>query len=97
MDTISVFSSFIVKNKLDFPLLKLHEVNEWLKKKDKKYNLKIKIKPLIDLKHWQVKPSSITHKNNKHFSIVGIKINANKREIKETSKRNKKEKSKISQ
>ena len=83
MDTISVFSSFVTKNKIDFPLQKMNEINEWLKGKDKKYKLKIKIKPLINLKHWKVKPLSIVHKDKKHFSIIGIKINANKREVKE--------------
>ena len=83
MDTISVFSSFIKKNKKDHPIQKTYEINKWIKARDKKYNLKIKIKPLINLKHWKVRPSSIVHENKKHFSIIGIRINANKREIKE--------------
>ena len=83
MDTISVFSSFVKKNKNDYPIQKTHEINKWIKGRDKKYKLKIKIKPLINLKHWKIKPLSIVHKNRKHFSIIGIKINANKREIHE--------------
>ena len=83
MDTISVFSSFIKKNKKDHPIQKMYEINRWIKVRDKKYNLKIKIKPLINLKHWKVRPSSIVHENKKHFSIIGIRIKANKREIKE--------------
>ena len=42
MDTISVFSSFIKKNKKDYPIQKTYEINEWIKTRDKKYNLKIR-------------------------------------------------------
>ncbi len=83
MDTISVFSSFILKNKTDSPLNKMKEINRWIKKKDKIYNLRIKIKPLADLKNWKVNHSKIVHKFKKHFSVIGININANKREVKE--------------
>lgn len=83
MDTISVFSSFISKNKIDSPLISLQQINKWIKIKDKAFNLKIKIKPLANLKNWIVKNDSINHKKNKHFSVIGININANKREVKE--------------
>ena len=83
MDTISVFSCFISKNKIDFPLVSMQKINKWIKIRDKIFNLKIKIKPLVDLKNWIVKNDSINHKKNKHFSIIGLNINANKREVKE--------------
>ena len=83
MDTISVFSSFISKNKTDFPLISMQKINKWIKIKDKVFNLKIKIKPLINLKNWIVKSDRIRHKKNRHFSVIGININANKREVKE--------------
>ena len=82
MDTISVFSTFILKNKIDFPLINMQKINKWIKIKDKAFNLKIKIKPLANLKNWIVKNDSISHKKNKHFSVIGININANKREVK---------------
>tara|TARA_X000000950_G_scaffold164859_1_gene201432 strand:+ start:3946 stop:5214 length:1269 start_codon:yes stop_codon:yes gene_type:complete len=83
MDTISVLSSFILKEEKDYPLNDIQEINRWLSIRDRTYNLKIKIKPLINLKKWNVKASRITHSNNKHFSIIGINVNANKREITE--------------
>ena len=83
MDTISVFSSFISKNRKDFPLISMQKINKWIKIKDRIFNLKIKIKPLANLKNWIVKNDSINHKKNKHFSVIGININANKREVKE--------------
>ena len=82
MDTVSVFSSFIKKNTIDLPLKKMHEINNWIKKNDKIFKLKIKVKPLANLINWKVKPDIITHKNNKHFSVIGINIICNKREIK---------------
>ncbi len=83
MDTISVLSSFISKNKIDTPLINMQKINKWIKIKDKAFNLKINIKPLANLKNWIVKNDSINHKKNKHFSVIGININANKREVKE--------------
>ena len=59
----------------------MQEINRWIRNNDKIYNLKIKIKPLIKLKNWKVKPENIIHNNNKHFSVIGININSNKREI----------------
>ena len=81
MDTISVFSSFIRKNKTDLPLKKMHEINSWIRQNDKIFKLKIKVKPLANLINWKVTPDNITHKNNKHFSVIGINTLSNKREI----------------
>jgi len=83
MDTISVFSSYILKNKIDTPLKSMQEINRWVKIRDKIYNLEIKIRPLTNLKNWKVKAGKIIHDKNKHFSVIGININTNKREIRE--------------
>ena len=82
MDTISVFSSFITKNTIDFPLKKMHEINNWIKQNDKIFKLKIKIKPLANLINWKISPDIINHKKSKHFSVIGINVICNKREIK---------------
>ena len=37
MDTISVFSTFILKNKIDFPLINMQKINKWIKIKDKAF------------------------------------------------------------
>ena len=83
MDTISVFSTFIAKNKLDTPLNSMSKIFKWILNKDNLYNLSIKIKPLKKLKDWKVGDDKITHKKNNHFSVIGINIKSNKREIKE--------------
>ena len=83
MDTVSVFSSFIIKEKLDNPLISTPKLKKWFKKKDNLYNLKIKIKPLINLKDWNVGINKIVHKKNKHFTVIGINIKSNNREVAE--------------
>ena len=42
MDTISVFSTFIEKNKLDTPLNSMNKIFKWILNKDNLYNLSIK-------------------------------------------------------
>ena len=85
MDTLSVVSSNISLNNVDNSINKLKEINQWIKKKDKSFFLKSSIIPLSKLKDWQYDKKSITHKKKKHFSIIGIKIKTNKREINEWS------------
>ena len=54
MDTISVFSSFISKSNNDNPLNSNFKIKNWLKNKDRTHKLKVKIKPLSQLKDWRV-------------------------------------------
>tara|TARA_Y100001958_G_C21184631_1_gene513913 strand:- start:42 stop:1310 length:1269 start_codon:yes stop_codon:yes gene_type:complete len=83
MDTISVFSTFLKKEKKDTPLNSQNKILKWISKKDKFYKLKINIKSLNDLEDWKVTNKKIVHKRKKHFSVIGINIQSNKREIKE--------------
>jgi oxidase EvaA len=81
MDTISVFSSFISKLKINNSFNPNKVINNWLKKNDQTYFIKTKIINLGNLKEWSIKLKNIIHKRNKHFSIIGIKVNTSKREI----------------
>ena len=83
MDTISVFSNFLSQEKKDIPINSQNNILKWISEKDKYYKLKTKIKPLNNLKDWSVVNKNITHKNQNHFSIIGINIKSNNREIKE--------------
>ena len=83
MDTISVFSTFLEKEKKDNPLNSQNKIHKWISNKDKFYRLKTKIKPLYSLQDWKVTNEKIIHKRNNHFSVIGINIKSNKREIKE--------------
>jgi len=81
MDTLSVFSSHIIKKKKDFPLISNNKLKSWILNNDKKYYLKSKIVLLTNLKDWIYKNKSIIHKNKKHFSVIGVDIKTNKREV----------------
>ena len=83
MDTISVFSTFLKKEKKDNPLNSQNKIYKWISKKDKFYRLKTKIKPINSLQDWKVTNEKIIHKKKNHFSVIGINIKTNKREIKE--------------
>ena len=54
MDTLSVFSSFIKKRKIDFPLNKKKTIIKWKNSLNKKYFLKNKIINLNLIKDWNL-------------------------------------------
>ena len=81
MDTLSVFSSFIKKNKRDVHLNNKEIINKWKNSLDKKYFLKNKIINLSSIKGWNFSKKKIFHRTNNHFSVIGVKVKTNKREI----------------
>ena len=81
MDTLSVFSSFIKRKKKDLPLNSKEKIIKWESLLDKKYFLKNKIINLSSIKNWNLTKKKIFHKTNNYFSVVGIKVKTNKREI----------------
>ena len=83
MDTLSVFSSFIKKKKSDFPLNDKKKIIDWKNSLNKKYFLKNKIISLNLIKNWNSSKKKIFHKTNNYFSVIGIRVKTNKREIKE--------------
>ncbi len=85
MDTLSVFSSFIKKKKIDYPLNNKKKIINWNNYLKKKYFLKNKIINLSSVKNWNLKKNKIYHQTNNYFSVIGIKVKTNKREITEWS------------
>ena len=85
MDTLSVFSSFIKKIKTENPLNNKKQINKWTTALNKKFYLKTKKINLGQLKHWKINDRDISHTKKSFFSIIGIKVKTNKREIKEWS------------
>tara|TARA_B100001093_G_scaffold510606_1_gene576807 strand:- start:629 stop:1318 length:690 start_codon:yes stop_codon:yes gene_type:complete len=81
MDTLSIFSTSLNKNRKDTPINKLNYVSKWLTKFDKKYFIKIKLMKLSKLKDWNMTIKNIKHKKLNHFSVHGISVKTNKREI----------------
>jgi len=81
MDTLSVFSSILKKKKKDKPFNSKIFFYDWLKILDKKFYIKIQQVKLSTLKDWVVSSNKIVHKNKKHFSVIGINVKTNKREV----------------
>ena len=81
MDTISVLSSFILKLKVNNSINSDKTIYDWIKKNDNIYFIRTKIVDLSNLKEWSIKLKKIIHKKNKHFSIIGINVKTNKREV----------------
>ncbi len=82
MDTLSILSTYLKKKNKDTPLNNFVKVKKWLKKLDKKYFIKSKLINLSKLKDWNISKKIIKHKTSKYFSIIGISVVANKREVK---------------
>ena len=83
MDTLSVFSSFVKKKKNNFSLNSDKKIYKWSNSLDKKYFLRNKIINLNSIKKWNLKKKKIFHKKNVYFSVIGINVKTNKREITE--------------
>tara|TARA_B100001057_G_scaffold447289_1_gene486667 strand:+ start:111 stop:1376 length:1266 start_codon:yes stop_codon:yes gene_type:complete len=81
MDTLSVFSSFIKKSKKDSPLNNIKKINKWKNSLDKKYFLKNRIIDLKLIKAWNFSKKKIFHQSNNYFSVIGVNVKTNKREI----------------
>ena len=85
MDTLSVFSCFIKKRNIDQPINNSQDIKRWISNNDKKYYLTTKIKAISALKDWKITNEKIFHKNNNFFSIIGLNIISNTREVKKWS------------
>ena len=56
-------------------------LNKWKISLIKKYYLNNKIINLESMRDWSVTKKKISHKKNNYFSIIGIKVKTNKREV----------------
>ncbi len=83
MDSISVLSCAIKKNIYDLPENDFSKIKYWFYNLKKKYFIKRKIIPLSKIKNWKFDKKSIFHKSKKHFSIIGVKVQADSREVNE--------------
>ena len=81
MDTLSVFSSFIKKKKSDSPLNSNEKINKWKKSLNKKYYLKSKIINLNLINNWNLSKKKIFHQSKNYFSVIGVNVKTNKREV----------------
>jgi len=85
MNTISILSSSIKKLKIDKPLNNIKMILNWIKDFDKRFYIRIKIIEFNQMKDWSINLKNIKHKMQRHFSIIGVNVEANKREVKKWS------------
>ena len=85
MDTISILASVIKKNSKNYSDISFLKVIEKLNKFNKKYYLKIKKINFNELKSWNKTDKYIFDVKKLFFSIIGLKISSNAREVKNWS------------
>ena len=81
MDTISVFSSSIKPNLIDYPKNKLSKITLKLDQFKKKSKLIKKKTYFNKLKNWKIYKDKIYDTNKKFFSIIALKVKTNSREV----------------
>ena len=82
IETISVFSCSIKKNKNEKLINSNKKIKEWLKKQNKKYKISYKKISIKDIKDWKIKKNIFSNFKKRHFSIIGLNIRSNCREVK---------------
>ena len=83
MDTLSIFSCAINKKKDDDPIIKMGKIFKFINSKKKKYFTIVKEIGLYRLKDWSLKKNIIFNNKENYFSIIGLNIKNNSREINE--------------
>jgi oxidase EvaA len=81
MDTLSVFSCAINKKKGDNPINKISKILNFINNNKKKYYASINRISLSKLRNWSAKKNIIINNKKNYFSIIGVSINNNSREI----------------
>ena len=82
MDVISIFSCCIKKNKKEIPINSNKKIYEWLARQNKKYRITYKKIPISNIKNWVFKKKDFFNIKKRHFSIIGLNIKSNCREVK---------------
>ena len=83
MDVISVLSCGVKKKNNEVSENSLKNIYYWFNNLKKKYFIKRKLIPLSKMKNWEYNEKNISHKSKKYFSIIGIKVQSNSREVNE--------------
>jgi oxidase EvaA len=81
MDSISVFSSSIKKEKIDNPINKFSEIKRKYKNLYRKLHIIKKNISFKDMKGWEILKKRIYDKNKRFFSIIPLKVESNSREV----------------
>ena len=65
----------------DQSLFSFNQIIYWLTAQKVKYELSIKNKSLFDLEDWNISESSISHKDNRFFNVIGVNVEIGNREV----------------
>ncbi len=82
MDTLSVFSCAIQKNQKERLINNNKKLKEWFSKHNKRYKIRQYKIPIVNLKNWRIKKNIFYNLKKRHFSIIGLNIKSNSREVK---------------
>lgn len=63
------------------PLHNLNYLISWITNLKFKYELNVSSKNIKDIKDWFYNGESISHKDNKYFSVIGVNVNIDNREV----------------
>ena len=82
MDTRTVISSIPFNNNIvEIPLHDLNYLISWITNLKFKYELNIYKKNIKDINDWYFDGNSIIHKDLKYFSVIGVNVNIDNREV----------------
>jgi len=82
MDTISVFSCLINKGKNEKLINSDKKLKNWINKQNKKYKISHKKIDIKNIRDWKIKKNIFTNFKKRHFSVIGLSIKSNCREVK---------------
>ena len=82
MDTLSVFSCSIKKENKEKLIHTNKEIKNWFQKHNRKYKISYKKILIKDIKNWKIKNNIFENINKRHFSVIGLNIKSNCREVK---------------
>ena len=81
MDTISVFSCSIQKEKNENLINSDIVLKKWIIKQKRKYKISHKIIDIKKIKNWKFTKNTFFNSKKRHFSIIGLGIKSNCREV----------------
>ena len=65
----------------DQSLFSFNQIIYWLTAQKVRYELSVRNKSLMDLQDWNITDSSIAHKDNRFFKVIGVKVEIGNREV----------------
>ncbi len=81
MDSRSVLSCMLKKDKKDYPVNTDHHISAWLSAMKNRHHLETKWVALDKLEDWHFRDHHIQHRDEKYFTVVGIETRASNREV----------------